>query len=53
MLHAYVSMAGELEEMQKGIWDKQNKLDFELLNKREIEKLQKEILALKPPECIS
>ena len=48
-LHSYVSMADKLEEMQKHIWDIQNRIDYEVLNKREQEKLEKEILSLKPP----
>lgn len=48
-LHAHVSMAGKLEEMQKEIWDKEHRLDFEMLSKRDAEKLQKEIDSLKPP----
>lgn len=48
-LHSYISMAGNLEEMQKEIWDIQNKIDFEILQKREIDKLQKKLQSLKPP----
>jgi len=48
-LHSYVSMATELEEMQKAIWDIQNKLEFQVLNKREHDRLEKEMLSLKPP----
>lgn len=48
-LHSYVSVADELEVMQKSIWDIQNRIDFEILNKREQEKLEKELLSLKPP----
>ena len=48
-MHAYISMAGELEEIQKKIWDIQNRIDFEMLNKREVDKLQKDILSLRPP----
>ncbi len=48
-LHSHISMAVELAEMQKEIWDKQNQLDYEVLNKRDADKLKKEIESLKPP----
>jgi len=49
VLHSYISMADDLEEMQKEIWNIQNKIDFEVLPKREVDKLEKKLQSLKPP----
>ena len=48
-LHAYIEMADELENIQKEIWDLQNRIDFENLKKAEIDKLSKQVESLKPP----
>lgn len=48
-LHAFISMAGELDEMQKEIWDLQHEIDFGNLSKREIDRLTSRVKSLKPP----
>ena len=48
-LHAFVSMAGELHEMQNEIWDLQHEIDFGNLSKREIDRLKSRVESLKPP----
>lgn len=48
-LHSYISMATNLADMQSEIWDIQHRIDIELLSKRDLEKLQKKVISLKPP----
>ncbi len=48
-LHSYISMAANLPDMQKEIWDIEHRIDIELLSKRDLEKLQKKVISLKPP----
>lgn len=48
-LHSFISMATKLPNMQSEIWDIEHRVDFELLSKRDLERLQKKILSLKPP----
>lgn len=42
-------MATDLPNMQSEIWDIEHRVDFESLSKRDLEKLQKKVLSLKPP----
>ncbi|MCY4538754.1 MAG: hypothetical protein OXE52_11050 [Chloroflexi bacterium] len=48
-LHSYISMAGQLEDMQKGIWDLEHKIDFETLRKTDLDKLSRQLASMKPP----
>ena len=40
-MRAFITMAGNLAELQTEIWDIEHRIDFESLSKRELERLQK------------